>query len=610
MCGIVGGISFKEIGPLMLRGLKRLEYRGYDSAGLAVINHKSELQVIKIRGKVHTLEELFLSNPIAGGCGLAHTRWATHGIPSKENAHPHTSNGTVAVVHNGIIENYEPLKEFLVNEGYQFNSETDSEVLAHLIHHYLLKTNDLLSAVQQTVNSLEGMYAIGVICTKEPNCLIAARSGSPLVIGLGHGENYIASDNLALLAITHQFTYLEEGDVAKIEKDQITIYDKFKEKVVRKVVKSTLSDFSIDRAQYSHYMEKEIFEQPQSVARTLEGRITKKKVVETCFGIEASEKFKQIKQVTLVACGTSYHAALVGKYWLEELAGISCQVDIASEYRYRHPVIPPDSLFVALSQSGETADTLASFRLAKTQNYLSTLAICNVPESSLVRESELMFLTRAGPEIGVASTKSFLTQLCALLLLTIAIGRHHNLTEKDETEIINDLWSLPKKMSEALSIKAEVKQLAEQLTHKDHMLFLGRGSLYPIAMEGALKLKEITYIHAEAYPAGELKHGPLALVDKNMPVIVVAPNNDLFEKLKSNLHEIRARGGQLIIFADGEVDLKQETGIQIIKLPSIEWILAPILYVIPLQLLAYYIGILKGTDVDQPRNLAKSVTVE
>jgi glucosamine--fructose-6-phosphate aminotransferase (isomerizing) len=610
MCGIVGGISFRNVGSLLLQGLKRLEYRGYDSAGIAVITQDDTLECLKIKGKVNCLNDNFLKNPINGICGLAHTRWATHGIPSKENAHPHISNDSVAVVHNGIIENYDKLKRWLIAEGYQFISQTDSEVIAHLVHFFLNKDQDLLTAVQSTVKTLEGMFAIGVISVSQPDSIIAARSGSPLVIGLGKGENFIASDNLALLPLTNRFIFLDEGDIAIINKDKVTVVDKNNHKFERKIYISNLTDSMIDRSKYKHYMEKEIFEQASSVAKTLEGRITKDKILDTSFGIVAPERFKQIQNVYLVACGTSYNAALMAKYWLEERAGVSCEIEIASEYRYRHAVIQPNSLFVVLSQSGETADTLASFRIAKDQHYVTTLAICNVPESSLVRESELIFLTRAGPEIGVASTKSFLTQLCALLLLTVSLGRHHQLDREAEKHIVRELSNLPNAIEQVLNMKDQIEKLAQELMHKEHMIVLGRGSLFPIALEGALKLKEITYIHAEAYAAGELKHGPLAMVDRDMPVVILAPTDDLYDKLKSNLEEVKARGGQIYVFADDQTDIVPQPGVEIFKLPSVDALLMPFLYVIPLQLLSYYIGILKGTDVDQPRNLAKSVTVE
>jgi glutamine---fructose-6-phosphate transaminase (isomerizing) len=610
MCGIVGGLTDKDIGPILLQGLKRLEYRGYDSAGIAVISQNRDLRYKKVMGKVNDLAEYYDQEPIIGSCGLAHTRWATHGVPSEINAHPHISHDQVAIVHNGIIENYETIRKWLSQKGYVLESETDSEVIAHLIHSHLQEQGDLLKAVQETVKRLEGMYAIGVISSFEPDCIVVARSGSPLVIGTGENENFIASDSLTLLPLTQEFIYLEEGDLAKITHDEIRIYDKKGDKAKRKKILSKMSGELIDRGSFRHFMEKEIFEQSESSARMLEGRIHNDKLQDEIFGINAGAIFKQVEHVMIVACGTSYHAALVGRYWLEEIAGISCQVEIASEYRYQHLVIKPNTLFVVLSQSGETADTISSFRLAKTQGYLSTLSICNVPESTLVREAQLVLLTHAGPEIGVASTKSFTSQLIALLMLTVALGRYQQLSTQEANEIVREMESLPLLLDAVLNLKNQILELAENFIHKQHALFLGRGSLYPIAMEGALKLKEITYIHAEGYPAGELKHGPLAIVDQNMPVIVVAPTNDLFEKLRSNLQEVKARGGNLIVFAESSNQLQTELDAKTIKMPSAEWYLAPMVYVVPLQLLSYYVGILKGTDVDQPRNLAKSVTVE
>ncbi|MBA2654791.1 MAG: glutamine--fructose-6-phosphate transaminase (isomerizing) [Gammaproteobacteria bacterium] len=609
MCGIIGGASFQEIGPVLLEGLKLLEYRGYDSAGLAIMTPAHQLECERVRGKVKKLSIEFSKFPIAGSCGLAHTRWATHGVPSKNNAHPHVSHHQVAVVHNGIIENYEVLKSSLQKAGYEFLSETDSEVIAHLIHQNLELTGDLLKAVQQSLPLLEGMYAIGVMSTSEPDSIIGARSGSPLVIGLGEKENYIASDSAALLPVTHHFIYLEDGDIAVVSSNKVLIYEANGGHVKRKVIISAASEQDTSLGKFQHYMEKEIFEQPQCVTLLLQEHLTQNKVLEVTFGAQASKLFHKVENVMLVACGTSYHAAMIARYWLEEIAGISAQVEIASEYRYRHPVIKPNTLFIALSQSGETADTLAAFHLAKKQKYIGNLAICNVAESSLVREADLACLTHAGPEICVASTKAFVTQLVTMLMLTVALGRHHKLTSADEEKIVKLLWGLPAKLAAGLRLRDTIRQLAKEFVNEHHALFLGRGSLYPVAMEGALKLKEISYIHAEAYPAGELKHGPIAIVDKKLPVVVVAPDNDLFNKLKSNVQEVKARGGKLIVFADHKTDL-DDSAIQIIKMPSVNWILAPILYVLPLQLLAYYVGLVKGANVDQPRNLAKSVTVE
>lgn len=610
MCGIVGGVTLRNIGPILLQGLTRLEYRGYDSAGIAILTENNELAILRVKGKVKVLFDDYTQHPIKGKCGLAHTRWATHGIPSKKNAHPHISRNKVAIVHNGIIENHEELRKYLLKQGYQFTSDTDSEVIAHLIHSYLTPATSLVQAVQLAVKSLQGMFAIGVMSTDAPNSLVVARLGSPLVIGLGDDENFIASDSLALLSLTNEFIYLEDHDTAEISSKDITIYNSQGDAVKRKHFYSSMQLSTIEKSGYRHYMEKEIFEQPYSTAATLEGRIIGQKIVAEIFGTEGPHLFKRVENVVMVACGTSYHAALVGRYWLEEIAGISCQVEIASEYRYRQSVIKPNTLLVVLSQSGETADTLASFRQAKKQHYLSTLAICNVPESALVRESELVFLTQAGPEIGVASTKSFTSQLIALFLLTISLGKYKSLSRKDEIHYLKKIANIPEKIQEVLTHKKTFERLAKRFLYKEHALFLGRGSLLPIAMEGALKLKEISYIHAEAYPAGELKHGPLAIVDKNMPVVVIAPDNDLFEKLKSNLEEVRARGGDLLVFADQSILLHSDSSMLVVAMPVIDWFLAPILYSIPLQLLAYYVAVQRGTDVDQPRNLAKSVTVE
>lgn len=608
MCGIVGGIQSSNIVPFLLKGLSQLEYRGYDSAGIAVVTQQKQLSIKKVLGKVSKLAQECNEKAIVGLCGIAHTRWATHGEPSEVNAHPHVSHDQVAVVHNGIIENYQSLRTKLTDEGYQFDSETDSEVIAHLVHYHLQDSKDLLQAVQVSLTELEGMYAIAVIGLNEPDCIIVARYNSPLVIGVGKKENYIASDATALLSVTNKFIYLENGDVAKIN-NEIVIYNQ--DRVVsRKPVLSNISEALLDKGGFPHYMKKEIFEQADCIANTLAGRLSNKKILPELFGVRAPAIFQKIENIVIVACGTSYYAGLVASYWLEEIAGVSCHVEIASEFRYRHPVIKNNTLFVAISQSGETADTLACFKLAKTKDYLSTLVICNVPQSSLVREAELVFFTRAGPEIGVASTKSFTSQLVALLLLTVAIGKYHELSDNDEQEVIEGLYQLPDKISQTLGLDHQIKTLAKRFVQKEHALFLGRGSLFPVALEGALKLKEITYIHAEGYPAGELKHGPLAIVDENMPVFVVAPDNDLFHKLFSNLQEVSARRGELIIFADHNLDLVKEQKMTVVLMPEISWILAPIIYAIPLQLLAYYVGVLRKKDVDQPRNLAKSVTVE
>ncbi len=609
MCGIVGAIAERSIIQVLVDGLKRLEYRGYDSAGLAILSSKHQLERLRTQGKVRELENLIAHSSIDGNIGIAHTRWATHGIPSEQNAHPLISHNEIALVHNGIIENHEKLKTFLLEEGYQFNSDTDTETVVHLIHYHLKKTGDLLLATQKAVAKLEGAFALGILSTQSPDRLIAVRQGSPLVIGKGEkGENFFASDPLALLSVTNQFIYLEEGDIAEITKTSISIYDSQNKPVERKVHPVDLKLDSMSRGKFRHYMMKEIFEQPQAITTNLEGRLGKDTIIESAFGINASKIFQKVQHVQLIACGTSYHAAMVARYWLESIAGIPCSVEVASEFRYRKIIVPPNSLFVTLSQSGETADTLAALRLAKKSGFLSSLAICNVPESSLIRESELHFMTRAGMEIGVASTKAFTAQLTALLMLTIVLGRHHQLTAETEHHLVAELRKLPQALVSALKLDNTIAKFAARFVDKEHALFLGRGALFPIALEGALKLKEISYIHAEGYPAGELKHGPLALVDKNMPVVTVAPNDELLEKLKSNLHTVRSRGGELYVFTDNMKSTDE--GIHIIEMPTVDKILAPIVYTIPLQLLAYHVAVLKGTDVDQPRNLAKSVTVE
>jgi len=609
MCGIVGGIAQRNIVPILLEGLKRLEYRGYDSAGLAVINdgiiyRKREL------GKVKGLEDLLQQDPVFGNIGIAHTRWATHGKPSTENAHPHLSRDKVAVVHNGIIENHGQLRLSLKDSGYIFTSETDTEVIVHQIYQAMESTNSLLNAVKQAIKSLEGAYALGIMSTVEPNTLIACRKGSPLVIGVGIGEYFIASDVAALLPVTQRFIFLEDGDIASITIDSLLIYNGDGDVVSRPIKESQLTADSVDKGDYRHYMLKEIYEQPFAISQTLEGRFINNRLEESSFGHNASEVFDNIKSVQILACGTSYHAGLVARYWFEKIARVPCQIEVASEFRYRHPVLLPDTLIVTISQSGETADTLAALQEAKKLGAKYSLAICNVPESSLVRESDLVLMTRAGPEIGVASTKAFTTQLATLMLLVIAIGRRFEMTPQVEQKITSELFRLPGNIEKVLQLNEEIKVLAEQFSEKQHALFLGRGSHYPIAMEGALKLKEISYIHAEAYPAGELKHGPLALIDADMPVITVAPNNSLLEKLKSNIQEVSARGGQLIVFMDETLATENDVNVQIVKMPQVENEISPIIYTIPLQLLSYHVAVLKGTDVDQPRNLAKSVTVE
>jgi len=611
MCGIVGAVAERNITTILIEGLKRLEYRGYDSAGLAVLTENGALQRRRRIGKVSELDAAVAAEPLAGKLGIAHTRWATHGAPTEQNAHPHFSSDELAVVHNGIIENHEELREELKGLGYVFASQTDTEVIVHLIHHTLKSTPDLADALKAAVKRLHGAYGLALISIKQPDRLVAARSGSPLVIGLGHGENFLASDQLALRQVTDRFMYLEEGDIAEIRRDQITIWDQAGAQVQRETVQYHEGAEAADKGTYRHFMLKEIHEQPAVVQRTLEGRLGGDHVLVQAFGPQAAELFAQVRNVQIVACGTSYHAGMVARYWLESLAGIPCQVEVASEFRYRKVVVQPDTLFVSISQSGETADTLAALRNAKELGFLGSLAICNVGISSLVRESDLTLLTLAGPEIGVASTKAFTTQLVSLMLLTLALGRVRGTLDAGvEAELVEELRRLPTRLGEALAMDGVVEKIAELFADKHHTLFLGRGAQYPVAMEGALKLKEISYIHAEAYPAGELKHGPLALVDADMPVVTVAPNNELLEKLKSNLQEVRARGGELVVFADEHAGMSNAEGIHVINVPHIADALAPILYTIPLQLLSYYVAVLKGTDVDQPRNLAKSVTVE
>lgn len=610
MCGIVGAVADRDVVPILVEGLRRLEYRGYDSAGVAVLDGAGKLDRVRSMGKVAALVDV-MDGQLSGKVGIAHTRWATHGVPSRSNAHPHICRDTVSVVHNGIIENHEQLREAQSKVGYKFTSQTDTEVVVHQVYDYHVKQGqDLLAAVQSAVKDFDGAYALGVISSKEDGHMIAARSGSPLVIGVGIGEYFIASDVAALLPVTQRFIFLEEGDIADIRRDSLVIYDAQGNQVDRPIKESELSADAVDRGEYRHYMLKEIYEQPQAIADTLEGRIIGGRVLEHAFGTEAPEIFKQVQGVHIIACGTSYHAGLIGSYWLESIAGIRCSVEVASEFRYRKPVVRKHSLIVTLSQSGETADTLAGLQEAKRLGFGHSLSICNVPESSLVRESDLVMLTRAGPEIGVASTKAFTTQLVALMLLVITLGRRNGLSAEDEARMVAELEKLPGEVDRVLKLDKPIKEIAKQFADKHNALFLGRGAQYPVAMEGALKLKEISYIHAEAYPAGELKHGPLALVDENMPIIAVAPNNELLEKLKSNLQEVRARGGELLVFADSNSELQQADGIQVLNVAPVDDIISPIVYTIPLQLLSYYVAVLKGTDVDQPRNLAKSVTVE
>ena len=610
MCGIVGAVAKKDICPVLLEGLKRLEYRGYDSAGFAVIGNNEKLQRIRIKGKVDKLNEQYKLGPLRGSTGVAHTRWATHGKPSIKNAHPHTCNNQLALVHNGIIENHHKLRDKLISTGFKFNSDTDTEVIVNALFNELDSNTDLLAAMFKVMKLLEGAYALGVINTDEPDRLIAARKGSPLVIGVGVDEYFIASDVFALLPATQKFIYLEEGDVADITADKLTIYDKNKKIVERPIHVSESSVDLTDKQGYRHYMMKEIFFQPDAISETLKGRVTKDQIITKEFGESADLIFSKTECIKIVACGTSYHAGMIAAYWMEKIANIHCQVEIASEYRYRKTVILDNTLFVTVSQSGETADTLAALRTAKDADYLSTLAICNVDESSLTRDSDLCFLTHAGTEIGVASTKAFTTQLVALFLLVIAVAKHKGLTKSDEAKLIKQLNSLPIRINKVLEHKSSIELMAKDFADKHHALFLGRGSFLPVAMEGALKLKEISYIHAEAYAAGELKHGPLALVDEDMPVVAVAPNNNLLEKLKSNLEEVKARGGKLYIFADEISEVESSNGMFVLNINNVYDYMSPIIHTIPLQLLAYYVAVIKGADIDQPRNLAKSVTVE
>lgn len=610
MCGIVGAVAQRDVAEILVEGLRRLEYRGYDSAGVAVFSANQPLQRVRRLGKVAELAKALEEQSVHGGTGIAHTRWATHGEPSERNAHPHVSEHIV-VVHNGIIENHEELREELKALGYVFSSDTDTEVIAHLVHHELKSAPSLLAAMQVTVKQLRGAYGTVVMDSRDDSRVVVARSGSPLVIGRGIGENFIASDQMALLPVTRRFIFLEEGDVAEVTRRDVHIFDTHGEAVVREEQESELSHDAGDKGEYRHYMLKEIHEQPKAITNTLEGRLGGDHVVVESFGNGARAIFDKVDHVQIVACGTSYHSGMVARYWFEEIAGVSCDVEIASEFRYRKSVVRPNSLLVTLSQSGETADTLAALRLAKESGYMSSLAICNVPGSSLVRESDLAFMTRAGAEIGVASTKAFTTQLAGLLMLVASIGRcRGHLSAAAEAELVKALQALPVRIKESLALAKQIETLAEEFADKHHSLFLGRGSQYPIAMEGALKLKEISYIHAEAYAAGELKHGPLALIDAEMPIIVVAPNNDLLEKLKSNVEEVRARGGILYVFADADAGFKSDETMRVMSLNHVEEMIAPIVYTVPLQLLSYHVALIKGTDVDQPRNLAKSVTVE
>jgi glutamine---fructose-6-phosphate transaminase (isomerizing) len=611
MCGIVGAVAERNVEGILLEGLKRLEYRGYDSAGMAVFSPEGALERRRAVGKVAALAERLVAEPLPGHCGIAHTRWATHGRPSEANAHPHQSGDGLAVVHNGIIENHEALRGELMAAGYAFTSETDTEVVAHLLERESREAGDLLAAVRRVLARLEGAYALGVVSAEAPNVIIGARKGSPLVVGVGIGEAFLGSDPLALLQVTDRFIYLQEGDLVRLSAGgRIEVFDAEGTPVEREIQAFEHGDGAASKGEYRHFMLKEIHEQPAVIAAALEGRLGERSVLVESFGPDAEALFGRVRQVHIVACGTSYHAGMVARYWLERFAGVPVQVEVASEYRYRQVVVPEGTLFVTLSQSGETADTLAALRFARERGYLASLAICNVPGSSLVRESDLTLMTQAGPEIGVASTKAFTTQLTALMLFTLALGRVKGLDESVQAELVAALRGLPRLVAQVLALDPQIEALSMAFAEKHHALFLGRGAHFPIALEGALKLKEISYIHAEAYPAGELKHGPLALVDSEMPVISVAPNDELLDKLKSNLQEVRARGGELFVFADEQVGMAEEEGVHVLRLPHVHEALAPILYTLPLQLLSYHVAVLKGTDVDQPRNLAKSVTVE
>jgi len=610
MCGIVGAVAERNIVPVLVEGLRKLEYRGYDSAGIAVLGDDRAIGLCRAVGKVADLEHKLGAAPLSGHLGIAHTRWATHGGVTEANAHPHLSGGRIAVIHNGIIENFAEIKAELVDKGYEFRSETDTEVAAHLVHDYLEQGLNLIDAVRSAVQRFTGAYALLVFDSQDPERIIVTRIASPLVIGLGFGENFVASGVPALLPVTQRFVYLEEGDLADITRDAVTIFDRHGNAANREVHETAISADAIDKGPYRHFMLKEIFDQPIALADTLHGRVTESHVLPQSLGTAADRLLREIRNIHIVACGTSYHAGLVGKYWIESIAGIPCQVEIASEYRYRRVVVPPGTLFVTLSQSGETADTLEALRMAKGAGYAGTLTICNSAHSSMVRESDLVMMTHAGPEIGVASTKAFTTQLLSMLLVTLMLGRGRKLSEESEAEFVRHLYHSVAATEEALGMNDVLKLLAEDFAEKAHTLFLGRGPMWPIAMEGALKLKEISYIHAEAYAAGELKHGPLALIDEDMPVIVVAPNNELLDKLKSNMQVVRARGGKLYVFADSATGIESESGLTVIGMPHVDRLIAPIVYTVPLQLLSYHVAVLKGTDVDQPRNLAKSVTVE
>jgi glucosamine--fructose-6-phosphate aminotransferase (isomerizing) len=610
MCGIVGAVAGRDIVPVLIEGLRRLEYRGYDSAGVAVVREDGSIGLSRAVGKVAGLSEKLEKDPLFGNIGVAHTRWATHGGVTEFNAHPHLSGERVAVIHNGIIENFQPIKDEMLAKGYEFHSETDTEVAAHLVHDYLKQGLDLLEAVGKAVERFEGAYALLVIDAEDPDRIVVSRVASPLVIGLGDGENFVASGVPALLPVTQRFIYLEQGDLAEIRRDGVRIVDTDGNEVEREVHDTEWDSASAEKAPYEHFMLKEIHDQPSALADTLYGRVANQRVIPESLGPKTAEMLDQVENIHIVACGTSYNAGCVGKYWIEAIAGVPTQVEIASEYRYRHVVVPPKTLFVTLSQSGETADTLEALRMAKDLGYIGTLTICNSAHSSMVRESDLVMMTQAGPEIGVASTKAFTTQLLSILLVTLMMAKHRGMSAEREQEFVANLTHAAAASDLTLKMSDELKELAKDFADKNHTLFLGRGPMWPIAMEGALKLKEISYIHAEAYAAGELKHGPLALIDEDMPVVVVAPNNELLDKLKSNMQVVRARGGQLYVFADAETGIKSEPGMKVITMPHADRLIAPIVYTVPLQLLAYHVAVLRGTDVDQPRNLAKSVTVE